>query len=928
MYHIMPHHRLSRCSIVCVLYSILYVSSLICTVLSSPSSIDQSDSQIPIGRSLQPSGLPWVPVSPQDFSSSPSSSSSGPSIPPFAPPNSIATGDGGRGSGRAVNRLAEMEAAAHSAVYVSVEPTDGEEYAPAQESESFPFDIPQSNVQERGRVGGTTQRVGGGAPIGGLGGGNMGGGRIGMERRDGSGSARSSRGGGGGMTVGGMGSGRRSGSADAGSINEAYNRRFGEGRRDVADMREESEEVEVVTFPECKDAKARGYSMPFVCCTLYDGDFFDPTIWHCGRVPTMLDAVFIRHFVRLGNSEKSVNGDGESGNEVRVRALWIVDSVEPMYRRSQGVLRGGMVIGEICLNPDEASRNLPRSQLSGFRRNFRLLLGQRSDVTGRDGGSRTSLRQLCDAFKDKRGLYNEEDFDTMKGDSPVFIRVEGIGGAVPKDIALSVAMTSVNIPQRSNRGGGRYGSRRAGGDEETFVDMPEFSSLRQYTEDGRIRQQRRQQRQSDVEEEGVRRGSMGEEREGGRDTSEGGRREVEGPRRGNRAEERMREDEYEAEDNSNMQTQSRDERAVNGEIEEQREEDERREKPSQGVPDFYSGPLGSYLPSRSEVGRRRLQGGRDNKVRFAEPLKADGPVTLRVDKSAALLLFENVSVDVDGDIRNDGTFFIGETVLKGCLDAHPESPGLCRVPSLVSVGSLVAIERINVLWLQLASSRKATSSSSSGSGKFWYGIAQYPDDLPGNERSTLTFFGDINVKRIIPGFSLSFKRIGFPPNPPPPAAPGSTTVTVKDKKETSDLVIYMDIFDSDGFIDCCEEFYEEHVAEFVVRGTNLKLGRYTDFYKEVGDPNSKISEQIVMRASVITTEQMFVDLPAVIPEDDAVLTNRERPYKLAGINRDIVFFQCTDECHISNQVFKRRDPYQAVEVKRELKKNRSTMQNL
>lgn len=646
----------------------------------------------------------------------------------------------------------------------------------------------------------------------------------------------------------------------------AYRRRY-EGQ----DTRMSSE-VETVEFPQCLDAKARGYSMPFVCCSIHDGDFVDPDIWHCGRVPTMLDAVFVRHFVSL-----AVPGTG-GHEEVRVRALWIIDSVDGDLRGRSGVLRGGKVFGGMCENPRETSTTLAPYILNGIKRNFEMFLNRRTeDDVNID---RIRLPDICAAFG-----VPESAFDTSA--RPILMRVEGIGGPVPKDIAVSVAMTSVEAEQR----------RRENADRQQVeaVNLPEFESLKRFTV-GRGRQRRER------EEEEKRKRAQNE---------------VEGEAKGFAAEGSSADEEeategisdYDNEDD--VAQQDGDSQWERGSGARRREQNAASSVEEQAVPSFLAGGLANYLPPA----RRNLQ-----QITFREPPKADGPVTMRVEKGAALLLFENVSVDAECDLRNDGTFYIGDTVLPDCVKAHPEESGLCRVPGLVSVGSVVATQPANIMWLQLAEARKHL-----GSEKFWYGIAQYPHDLPGNERSTLTLFGDITVKRIIPGFSLSFKRLGFPPNPPPPAAPLPTTLTVDDSEQTSDLVIYMDLFDNDGFIDCCQQFYEQHVAEFTIRNTNLKLGRYADFYKDVGDNNSKISEQIIIRAPRITAEQMFLDLPAVIPQDDAALTNRERPYKMAGINRDIVFFQCSDECHISNQIFKRQDPYASVEVKRELKKNRSTV---
>lgn len=51
-------------------------------------------------------------------------------------------------------------------------------------------------------------------------------------------------------------------------------------------------------------------------------------------------------------------------------------------------------------------------------------------------------------------------------------------------------------------------------------------------------------------------------------------------------------------------------------------------------------------------------------------------------------------------------------------------------------------------------------------------------------------------------------------------------------------------------------------------------------------------------------------------------TNSEALVKQAGTNRDIVYFQCYDECRISNQIFKAKKGYKYVQVTRELPDNR------
>eukprot|EP00922_Rhytidocystis_sp_ex-Travisia-forbesii_P070299 GHVS01105038.1.p1 GENE.GHVS01105038.1~~GHVS01105038.1.p1 ORF type:complete len:465 (-),score=110.48 GHVS01105038.1:1289-2683(-) len=218
------------------------------------------------------------------------------------------------------------------------------------------------------------------------------------------------------------------------------NRDGAEGISDEEDL------AELIEFPTCADADARGYSMPYACCSIKDGDFYDPNIWHCGRVPTMLDAVFVRHFVNI--ADNSGGNNSRAGGELRVRALWIIDGVGNRRGRQGGVLRGGRVLNNLCSgngNSGGGGSSLPREQIEGMRRHFRSLFIQRGDVI-RDT-SMASVDEMCRAFRDRNGLYRKEsDFDVLdvSGSSrPVFIRVEAIGGPVPKDVAVSVAMTSV-----------------------------------------------------------------------------------------------------------------------------------------------------------------------------------------------------------------------------------------------------------------------------------------------------------------------------------------------------------------------------------------------------------------------------------------------------------------------------------------------------
>lgn len=296
-----------------------------------------------------------------------------------------------------------------------------------------------------------------------------------------------------------------------------------------------------------------------------------------------------------------------------------------------------------------------------------------------------------------------------------------------------------------------------------------------------------------------------------------------------------------------------------------------------------------------------------------------GPSTLRVEEHAALLLFQQVSLDITSGIRNYGTFFVGETVLPECLESNPESEGVCRLPSLNSAGYLLAARPISVMWLQLAQPFTPTPPR-----QLWKGIFEYDSALPDSDKSVLTVWGQVAVQKIAPGFTLSFKRFAFPPRYAhnEDATPMKATINVLMAKDSADLIIHNDIFDTDGLIDCCAENYETSVAELEVMGVNLKLKRYNSFFKDVGDLSDNISEQIVIRAPRIILDEMFLDMEEFIKDNDAVVTNQELPMKLAGMNRDILYFQCFIACQITNQAFLRENPYRMVQVVRSMPKDR------
>ncbi|KYF40253.1 hypothetical protein TGARI_315962 [Toxoplasma gondii ARI] len=441
--------------------------------------------------------------------------------------------------------------------------------------------------------------------------------------------------------------------------------------------------VEPLRFHQCADATSRGYSMPFVCCTVRSGDFFDPRTWHCGRVPTNLDAVFIRHFVRLpaGNTAS-----------VRLRALWIIKSMEPHLKSSAGVLRSGEFPHGKCRT--DANEYVPPSatELRTMRETFRDLIHQTP--------SQASVSDICSSMRHPP-FEQESDF---AANAVTLVIIEDPQAGVLSEPAKAIALTG-------------------------------------------------------VQKEGA-----------------------------------------------DLLAQNK------------------------------GTPWSPYACLLYYVG---------------------------ILLSAALI--------TNAHLRNDGTFFIGESVASDCLtealrSGEREKQALCRIPSLITSGSLLAREPIHVHWLQL-SQRLGPHHPED---VVWFGKVGYPPGLPGDSSSTLTFFGHNEVARILPGFSFSFRRIGLPPFPAPPRRPTKTTLLIKNSAASIDLMIYVDVFDDDGFIDCCERFYDRNVAVFEIAGVNVKFGLFSTLRKDVGD-DSKISEQIVIRANRITTEEVFSGVPAVIAREDAIM---------------------------------------------------------
>lgn len=176
-------------------------------------------------------------------------------------------------------------------------------------------------------------------------------------------------------------------------------------------------------FRQCQDAKARGYAMPFACCTIKNGDFYDARIWHCGRVPTSLDAVFIRHFVRLPSGR----------SKVQVRALWVIKSLEPAGVARAGVLRSGHFPHGRC-SPDGLSVSVSLTELRSIRETFR-------DVIQGDAG-RASLSDICTNLQ-AAPFTDETDFTAH---SPTVIVIREPGEGALRRGAEDVALTGVERP--------------------------------------------------------------------------------------------------------------------------------------------------------------------------------------------------------------------------------------------------------------------------------------------------------------------------------------------------------------------------------------------------------------------------------------------------------------------------------------------------
>eukprot|EP00923_Selenidium_pygospionis_P023472 GHVN01040888.1.p1 GENE.GHVN01040888.1~~GHVN01040888.1.p1 ORF type:complete len:803 (+),score=124.76 GHVN01040888.1:65-2473(+) len=675
-----------------------------------------------------------------------------------------------------------------------------------------------------------------------------------------------------------------------------------------AKLKQLAEEIEKM---ECLDAKARGYESPFTCCSIQDGDWWDRKTWDCNRVPTNLDAVFLRHFVRLSDAGISSFLQGTT-REVRIRALWLIESIDPAFAGQNGVLRGGKFFN-ICDDPQAAASWMPTSQIRALERVFREYTNEQT------------LRGLCKSFTNalfpsEADFANEELIKVVIAPPPFPLDNDKMMDVINMSLAPDVPVArwkisqqgkprdnfaeDLNLEEIKQRLRKDRLTARSQASQESVVDEVSEVSEETMDEIDRRRSQLLELRQA--EEAAMKRvQELQELLQRLQDTAEGPQ--AVSPRASG-----LDPDDFGA---PVLSPYSPDDESMRGYL---------GRAPRMAVPDALLDHLSSSSssPYRRQLQRRAQQMTLDEFERIKQSeeeayfpqFSMTGPSTVRVEQGTALLLFEQASLSIASGIRNMGTFFIGEATVKSCLDEYPvEEHGRCRVPSLSSEGYIVATEPVNVMWLELT--QAATPQGPNGetiTRQLWKGVVKYDTDMPGSEKSVLTIFGHVGVETIAPGFTLSFRRLGFPAHP----SIDRSVIEVLNTKESSDLLIYMDVFDDDGYIHCCEGTYEDRIAEFEVTGVNLKLMRYHSFFKEIGDPSRGISEQILIRAPRITTDQMFDHMDDYISDDDAVLTNTEVPFKLAGINRDVLYFQCLISCQITNQSFLRESPYFVVQVKR------------
>eukprot|EP00918_Siedleckia_nematoides_P100043 GHVU01218833.1.p1 GENE.GHVU01218833.1~~GHVU01218833.1.p1 ORF type:complete len:304 (+),score=90.18 GHVU01218833.1:102-914(+) len=179
-------------------------------------------------------------------------------------------------------------------------------------------------------------------------------------------------------------------------------------------------------------------------------------------------------------------------------------------------------------------------------------------------------------------------------------------------------------------------------------------------------------------------------------------------------------------------------------------------------------------------------------------LRFTGPSTVRVEHAAKLLLLQQVSLDVETGLRNYGTLFAGAVTDPNCEEQSKRTGGVCAAPSINSEGYLLAKKPVTVHWLQISEHE----ADEKNTREIFDGMFNWDTRLPKADTSTVTIYGQVKVTRIEPGFSLSFSRLGFPPSDMLRPEREAAIEVVGEK--SGDLMMYIDLFDDDGFVSCCD----------------------------------------------------------------------------------------------------------------------------
>ncbi|CEL95516.1 unnamed protein product [Vitrella brassicaformis CCMP3155] len=598
----------------------------------------------------------------------------------------------------------------------------------------------------------------------------------------------------------------------------------------------------------CVDAEIRQYNCPFACCTVKDGHFADKDVWDCGRIPNELDAAFVRHVIRLTDQVPQSFKTDSQQVDITVRALHVINSQDPSLTENGtkpqvGFLRAGLPSGDLCGPADGEGEGNGRSpppvcpeQLSAMQKAFARLLPPDSPTA--------TPTQLCKAFLGGSS-FKQTDFGLA---STVFLNIQPAptsNGTTPTGMAgmaasAELAMMAHASPSDVTGNDGGHNSTDASKDRST--NTSDASSKRELA----------------VVLDGDKAISMAGVHVG----------------------------------HSKQYTKKKILPVRDKQIGERKIRTTRRDPPKPRVPEGAPEPADDEPPD--EPSPKPTPAAEEDVlsdvIGEGEP---EGPSVLVVELGAALIFFGSVATVVEGPVSNQGVLYMDEALDRpGCVTQLGPSP--CRVPSLSAYGSIIATEPIRALWLQIG-----VGALSPPTREVWEGVVEWGNDLPKNQFSQISFFGDSVVQTIRPGTAFSFRRISFPFSDT-----NSTSVAVPSGGQSAGLVIYVDVFDTDGFVGCCEDVFVDAVAQFDVSGVPLRLARYHNLQKDIGERiGPAISEQVVIRGDVIVTDQSFAGLPATIPSSRVRLTNEERPQMIGGPNRDILYFQCRQTCTITQQAF-------------------------